>query len=108
MDIPRYALIAASVLLGVMLLGEWTRFSSAQQEAALSTMPMVEAEAAAQARQRLAHRRRARVGRAAAAGGGRRRVDGAQQQLDALGQIEHAAGLSSGEHSRQSRLTYDP
>ena len=33
MDIPRYALIAASVLLGLMLLGEWTRFSTAQQEA---------------------------------------------------------------------------
>jgi YidC/Oxa1 family membrane protein insertase len=47
MDIPRYALIAASVLLGVMLLGEWTRFSSAQQEAALTIVPMVETEASA-------------------------------------------------------------
>lgn len=43
MDIPRYALIAASVLLGLMLLGEWTRFSTAQQEAALPPVPMVEA-----------------------------------------------------------------
>jgi YidC/Oxa1 family membrane protein insertase len=32
MDIPRYALIAASVLLGLMLLGEWTRFSSELQK----------------------------------------------------------------------------
>ena len=47
MDIPRYALIAASVLLGLMLLGEWTRFSTAQQEAALPAVPMVEAEMAA-------------------------------------------------------------
>ena len=47
MDIPRYALIAASVLLGLMLLGEWTRFSTAQQEAALPAVPMVEAETAA-------------------------------------------------------------
>ena len=31
MDIPRYALIAASLLLGLMLLGEWTRFSEAQK-----------------------------------------------------------------------------
>ena len=42
MDIPRYALIAASVLLGLMLLGEWTQFSTAQQEAALPAVPMVE------------------------------------------------------------------
>ena len=42
MDIPRYALIAASVLLGLMLLGEWTRFSAVQQEAALPVVPMVE------------------------------------------------------------------
>ena len=41
MDIPRYALIAASVLLGLMLLGEWTRFSDAQREAALPPVPMV-------------------------------------------------------------------
>jgi YidC/Oxa1 family membrane protein insertase len=45
MDIPRYALIAASVLLGLMLLGEWTRFSTAQQEAAAPAVPMVETEA---------------------------------------------------------------
>ena len=45
MDIPRYALIAASVLLGLMLLGEWTRFSTAQQEAASPPVPMVEARA---------------------------------------------------------------
>ena len=45
MDIPRYALIAASVLLGLMLLGEWTRFSTTQQEAALPAVPMVETEA---------------------------------------------------------------
>ena len=41
MDIPRYALIAASVLLGLMLLGEWTRFSEEQQTAALPSVPMV-------------------------------------------------------------------
>ena len=40
MDIPRYALIAASVLLGLMLLGEWTRFSEEQQTAALPAVPM--------------------------------------------------------------------
>jgi len=44
MDIPRYALIAASVLLGLMLLGEWTRFSDAQQEATLQPVPMVSAD----------------------------------------------------------------
>jgi len=44
MDIPRYALIAASVLLGLMLLGEWTRFSGAQREAALPPVPMVSAD----------------------------------------------------------------
>ena len=44
MDIPRYALIAASVLLGLMLLGEWTRFSDAQREAALPPVPMVSAD----------------------------------------------------------------
>ncbi len=43
MDIPRYALIAASVLLGLMLLGEWTRFSTAQQDASLPAVPMVDA-----------------------------------------------------------------
>ena len=41
MDIPRYALIAASVLLGLMLLGEWTRFSEDQHTAALPAVPMV-------------------------------------------------------------------
>lgn len=41
MDIPRYALIAASFLLGLMLLGEWTRFSEEQQTAALPAVPMV-------------------------------------------------------------------
>ena len=41
MDIPRYALIAASLLLGLMLLGEWTRFSEAQKAAALPATPMV-------------------------------------------------------------------
>ncbi len=45
MDIPRYALIAASVLLGFMLLGEWTQFSTAQQEAAQPSVPMVDTEA---------------------------------------------------------------
>jgi YidC/Oxa1 family membrane protein insertase len=47
MDIPRYALIAASVLLGLMLLGEWTRFSTAQQQATSPPVPMVEARAPA-------------------------------------------------------------
>ncbi|MCH1611267.1 MAG: membrane protein insertase YidC [Luminiphilus sp.] len=42
MDIPRYALIATSVLLGLMLLGEWTQFSAKQQDAALPPAPMVE------------------------------------------------------------------
>ena len=42
MDIPRYALIAASVLLGLMLLGEWTQFSAKQQDAASPPTPMVE------------------------------------------------------------------
>ena len=41
MDIPRYALIAASVLLGLMLLGEWKRFTEEQQTAALPAVPMV-------------------------------------------------------------------
>ena len=47
MDIPRYALIATSVLLGLMLLGEWTRFSTAQQEASLPAVPMVDTTTAA-------------------------------------------------------------
>ena len=47
MDIPRYALIAASILLGLMLLGEWTRFNTAQQEESLPTVPMVDAGRAA-------------------------------------------------------------
>ena len=42
MDIPRYALIATSVLLGLMLLGEWTQFSANQQDAASPPTPMVE------------------------------------------------------------------
>ena len=42
MDIPRLALIAASILLGLMLLGEWTRFSEDRQEAALPAVPMVD------------------------------------------------------------------
>ncbi|MDG2461336.1 MAG: membrane protein insertase YidC [Luminiphilus sp.] len=44
MDIPRLALIAASVLLGLMLLGEWTRFSG-DQHAASEPVAMVEASA---------------------------------------------------------------
>ncbi len=42
MDIPRYALIATSVLLGLMLLGEWTQFSANQQDATSPPTPMVE------------------------------------------------------------------
>ena len=41
MDIPRYALIAASMLLGLMLLGEWTRFT-ANEQAAIAASPIVE------------------------------------------------------------------
>ena len=41
MDIPRYALIAASALLGLMLLGEWTRFT-AEEQALLPQSPIVE------------------------------------------------------------------
>lgn len=41
MDIPRYALIAASILLGLMLLGEWTRFT-ADQQALIPPSPIVE------------------------------------------------------------------
>ena len=41
MDIPRYALIAASALLGLMLLGEWTRFT-AEEQALLPLSPIVE------------------------------------------------------------------
>ena len=41
MDIPRYALIAASMLLGLMLLGEWTRFT-AEEQAAIAASPIVE------------------------------------------------------------------
>ena len=41
MDIPRYALIAASVLLGLMLLGEWTRFT-AEEQASMPATPIVE------------------------------------------------------------------
>jgi len=42
MDIPRYALIAASLLLALMLLGEWTQFSNEHQPAKLASAPMVE------------------------------------------------------------------
>ena len=42
MDIPRLALIAASILLGLMLLGEWTRFSAEQQNAGSTAVPMVD------------------------------------------------------------------
>ena len=41
MDIPRYALIAASLLLGLMLLGEWTRFT-ADEQALIPASPIVE------------------------------------------------------------------
>jgi hypothetical protein len=41
MDIPRYALIAASILLGLMLLGEWTRFT-ADEQALIPASPIVE------------------------------------------------------------------
>ena len=41
MDIPRYALIAASILLGMMLLGEWTQFSSERTQADQSSTPLV-------------------------------------------------------------------
>ncbi|MEL0137970.1 MAG: membrane protein insertase YidC, partial [Halieaceae bacterium] len=41
MDIPRYALIAASLLLGLMLLGEWTRFTESEQ-ALIPPSPIVE------------------------------------------------------------------
>ena len=41
MDIPRYALIAASVLLGLMLLGEWNRFT-AEEQALVPQSPIVE------------------------------------------------------------------
>jgi YidC/Oxa1 family membrane protein insertase len=44
MDIPRYALIAASILLGLMLLGEWTRFT-ADEQALIPASPIVEATA---------------------------------------------------------------
>ena len=44
MDIPRYALIAASILLGLMLLGEWTRFT-ADEQALIPASPIVESTA---------------------------------------------------------------
>ena len=44
MDIPRYALIAASILLGLMLLGEWTRFT-AEEQALIPATPIVESTA---------------------------------------------------------------
>ena len=43
MDIPRYALLAASALLGFMLLGEWTRYSAEQDSAQRPQVPMVDA-----------------------------------------------------------------
>ena len=45
MDIPRYALLAASALLGFMLLGEWTRYSAEQETALRPQVPMVDAVA---------------------------------------------------------------
>ncbi len=41
MDIPRYILIAASALLTIILLGEWTRFTAEQKDSALQSIPMV-------------------------------------------------------------------
>ncbi|MDG2443114.1 MAG: membrane protein insertase YidC [Luminiphilus sp.] len=46
MDIPRYALLAASALLGFMLLGEWTRYSAEHDIAQTPPVPMVDAAAA--------------------------------------------------------------
>ena len=46
MDIPRYALLAASALLGFMLLGEWTRYSADHNTAQRLQVPMVDAAAA--------------------------------------------------------------
>ena len=43
MDIQRYALLAASALLGFMLLGEWTRYSAEQESAQRPQVPMVDA-----------------------------------------------------------------
>jgi hypothetical protein len=43
MDIQRYALLAASALLGFMLLGEWTRYSAEQDSAQRPQVPMVDA-----------------------------------------------------------------
>lgn len=42
MDIPRYALLAASALLSFMLLGEWTRYSAEQETALRPQVPMVD------------------------------------------------------------------
>ena len=42
MDIQRYALLAASALLGFMLLGEWTRYSAEQSTAQRPQVPMVD------------------------------------------------------------------
>ena len=44
MDIPRYILIAASALLTIILLGEWTRFNAVQKDSALQSIPMVTAD----------------------------------------------------------------
>jgi YidC/Oxa1 family membrane protein insertase len=43
MDIQRYALLAASALLGFMLLGEWTRYSAEHETAQRPQVPMVDA-----------------------------------------------------------------
>ena len=42
MDIQRYALLAASALLGFMLLGEWTRYSADHNTARNTQVPMVD------------------------------------------------------------------
>ena len=46
MDIPRYALIAASILLGMMLLGEWTQFSAERNAVDQLATPLVSERAA--------------------------------------------------------------
>lgn len=46
MDIPRYALIAASILLGMMLLGEWTQFSAERKAVDQLATPLVSERAA--------------------------------------------------------------
>ena len=51
MDIPRYALLAASALLGFMLLGEWTRYSADHNTAQNTQVPMVDATSITEAPQ---------------------------------------------------------